>query len=33
VIVISGDDGRLGIIVHTNNSVRSLIGYKRSELL
>lgn len=32
VVVISGDEGRLGIVVHTNNLVRDLIGYRRAEL-
>lgn len=33
MVVISGDEGRLGNVVHTNNLVRDLFGYRRSELL
>ena len=33
VVVISGDDGRIGTVLHTNNLVRDLIGYKRSEII
>lgn len=32
VVVISGDEGCLGNVVHTNNLVRDLIGYRRAEL-
>ena len=33
VIIISGDDGKTGIVEHTNNLVKDLLGYHRSELL
>ena len=32
-MIISGDEGKIGIVVHTNNIVKDLIGYRRSELL
>jgi PAS domain S-box-containing protein len=33
VLIISGDDAKLGMVVHTNNLVKDLIGYQRTELL
>lgn len=31
--MISGNEGELGVVVHTNNLVKNLIGYTRGELL
>jgi PAS domain S-box-containing protein len=32
VVVISGNEGQLGIIVHTNNLLKAMLGYTRAEL-
>jgi PAS domain S-box-containing protein len=33
LVVISGNEGEIGTIVHTNNLIKNLLGYKRAELL
>jgi PAS domain S-box-containing protein len=33
IVIISGTDDNLGTVVHTNNFVLKLLGYKRSELI
>ena len=33
VVIISGDEDRMGTVVHTNNLIKDLIGYHREELV